>query len=483
MSTKTSTAPQLKSVALTVYPSGFALVQGEYSLSLKKGTNHIQLEGMPSQLVQSSLYPDTFTGPGDVTLGPITFRTPNLNPQTLLTRALNKNVTLHYGGNLPHEQQTISGKLLFLSSGTALLLVDGDKVREVQNVKGTTYENVPDGVSNTPALSLTVEAAEEGEYTAVLLYTTRGINWSPEYKFVLDEANAKLTIDGWVVLGNRSGATYNDAQLSVAAGDAGDTFGGGLESAQADAPRAFAMAAAAPMGGSAKRANAAVQELGQIKLYDVPGAVTIEEGDSQKVPFYNATEVPVELEYRFPAYGQWHRYHGEIEQQARRIVIVENSEEKKLGHALPGAAITLMQRDNANRLRQTGSGRLEDLPVGDEARVDTGEDFDIHLTRKVLETTETGIEHLAPINEKDPRPRRKVTYNRRCAVEIFNGKAKPVAVVLEETTGQDIRLSGQSHAFKQVRDSQFEGAVTVAAHGTETVTYTISETVTESLNQ
>ncbi|HEY9777395.1 MAG TPA: DUF4139 domain-containing protein [Planktothrix sp.] len=483
MSSKTSTAPQLKSVALTVYPAGFALVQGEYALSLKQGTNHIQLEGMPAQLVQSSLYPDTFAGPGDVTLGPITFRTPNLNPQTLLTRALNQNVTLHYGGNLPHEQQTINGKLLFLSSGTALLLVDGDKVREVQNVKGTTYENVPDGVSNTPALSLTVEASEEGEYTAVLLYTTRGVSWNPEYKFVLDEANSKLTLDGWVVLGNRSGATFNQAKLSVAAGDAGGVeFGGGLESADAP-PRAAAMAASAPMGGSAKRANAAVQELGQVKLYDVPGSVTIEEGDSQKVPFYNATEVPVELEYRFPAYAMWHRYRGEIEQQARRLVIIENTEENKLGHALPGAAVTLMQRDNSQRLRQTGTGRLEDLPVGDEAHVDTGEDFDLHLTRKVLETTESNTEALPPANKDDKRPRRKVTYNRRCSVEIFNGKAKPVTVVVEEVTGPDVKLSNQTHGFKQVRDSQFEGTVTIAPHSSETVTYTISETTTEYVNQ
>ena len=120
MSTKSTAAPHLKSVALTVYPAGFALVQGEYALTLKKGVNHIQLEGMPSQLVQSSLYPDTFSGPGDVTVGPITFRKPNLNPQTLLNKALNQHVTLHYGGNLPHEQQTIDGQLLYLGNGTAL---------------------------------------------------------------------------------------------------------------------------------------------------------------------------------------------------------------------------------------------------------------------------------------------------------------------------------------------------------------------------
>src|SRR5262249_11259914 len=109
---KDNQAPTRTRTSITIYASGRALVQGCYALRLAEGKNTFALEGMPAQFVPSSLYADQFEGPGEVTMGPITYRAANLNTANQLARSLNRVVTVVHGGNLPKEQDEVTGILL-----------------------------------------------------------------------------------------------------------------------------------------------------------------------------------------------------------------------------------------------------------------------------------------------------------------------------------------------------------------------------------
>ncbi|MEA3409685.1 MAG: GTP-binding protein, partial [Candidatus Eisenbacteria bacterium] len=48
---------------------------------------------------------------------------------------------------------------------------------------------------------------------------TSSINWHAEYVGVIDAADENIDLAAWVSIDNRSGATYQDAQLDLVAGD------------------------------------------------------------------------------------------------------------------------------------------------------------------------------------------------------------------------------------------------------------------------
>lgn len=498
MSTKKSrraASNRLSELSLTVYP-GYALVQGSYPVRLSEGPNKFQVEGLPTHYEPNSLYFDTFRGPGEITLGAASYRAANLSPATLLQRSLNKRVTVRYGGQLEAEQHEITGTLVSFAGNTALLkLPKGGGVREIRNVVGYTFGDVPEGLSNTPSLFVAVEATEAGDYVATLLYKAHGLNWTADYKWIYDEKAGLITIDGSVLVSNSSGATFPDASLKVVAGDAGYESDAMLEGAAM--PMA---AAAAPMGGAARSSRSVRQatneSLGQVKVFTIPGRSNVEDGEGQKIPFLVKPGVPVQRENRVRAHYGWHHARGaRVEAPVHTILIVQNDDANQLGVPLPGGAVAVMQRDESGALLKSGGAYMQDAAVGEEVKLQTGTDFDLKAERIVLDLQrEETVEPLpqAPAAEESvvaaarpsvqraqPQPpvaRKKVVQTKTCAIELFNGKSNAVEFVIEEvTSGDELTFKGE-HGFTQTAAGQHERRVKLDAGATAKVEYTLVQT-------
>ena len=501
----------LRDLSVTVYP-GYALIQGAYPVKLEQGANRFQVEGLPSHYDPNSLYFDTFEGEGEVTLGAASYRAANLTPSACLARALNKKVTVIYGGATEAEQKELTGTLVaFTGNNTALLKVKG-AVREVRNIVGYSFSAVPDGLSNTPSLAVNVEAGAKGDYVAKLLYKALNVSWSADYKWIYDEARGLITVDGSVSIANNSGATFENASIRVVAGDAGaDPDGGGMESMAMPM-----MAAAAPMGGASRHSRnvrqAASESLGQVKVFTIPGHSTLEDNEAQKIPFLVAADVPVGREFRVRAAYGWHHARGSrSEGIVQTVLILNNKEESKLGRPLPAGSVSVMQRDASGALLKSGGGYMKDAAVGEEVKLGIGSDFDLKVERVVLdikrqEHVEVLPEAAPPVDEHfvpeggmpqhevfspmaqsarqaavpAPAPekakRLKVTLTKRCAVELFNAKPYEVEFVLEEqTSGDELRLDG-NHGFTPVEADRHEKRVTLAAGAKAKVEYTLVQT-------
>lgn len=477
---------RLSDLAVTIYP-GYALVQGSYPVRLDEGANKFQVEGLPTNYDPNSLYFDTFRGPGEITLGAASYRAANLSPATLLQRSVNKRVTVRYGGTTESEQHEVRGTLVGYTGNTALLKVPGQGVREIRNVVGYTFGDVPEGLSNTPSLFVGVEASQKGDYLATLLYKANGLNWSADYKWIYDEKAGLVTIDGSVLISNSSGATFPDAQLKVVAGDAGAE-----PEAYADA---MPMAAAASFGGglestrsSRKVRQATNESLGQVKVFTIPVRGTVEEGESQKIPFLVAAGVPVARENRVRAQYQWHHSHGaKAEAPVHTILIFTNDADNKLGSPLPGGSVSVMQRDESGALLKSGGAYMQDVAVGEETKLQTGTDFDLKATRIVADVQRAEAIEKLPVEEEPTegdaaakknkkKSVKKVTTTKSCAVEVFNGKPYDVTFVVEEvTSGDELRLDGK-HGFTQTAAGQHEQKLTVPAGQKATLSYTLVQT-------
>src|SRR5262249_24553828 len=146
---------------------------------------------------------------------------------------------------------------------------------------------------------------------------------------------------------------------------------------------ARSLAAAAPQRSKGIR-QARVEELGNVKLYAIPGKFTIEEGSSPIVQFFAADEVPVRREYRLSALGQWFVHNTQLEGQFATVLMLKNDADNKLGKPLPGGQVQVMQRDSTGSLRKTGGTAMDDVALGAEFELEIGKDFDLRATRRVL---------------------------------------------------------------------------------------------------
>lgn len=470
---------QLTDLSVTIYPS-YALIQGTYRVKLNEGQNKFQLEGLPTHYDPSSLYIDQFQGPGEVILGPSAYKPANLNNQTVLAKSINKKVTVRFGGALESEQEEINGRLLALNGNIALLELKGGVVREVRNVVGFTYKKLPEGLSNTPALYVTVEADKAGDYEVTLLYKALGINWQADYKWIYDEKAGTITWDGSVFVNNGSGASYDSANLKVVAGDAGEDSH--LESAGGMQPMMAAASFDASESVRSRGVRQATNEsVGQVKVFSVPGKTTLEEGESPKVPFLVVPGTPVTPEYRVRASRNWHaRGVDKMEQPVRTILGFTNDEEHKLGFPLPSGAIEVLMRDSAGTLLKSGGGSIADVAVGAEEKVDTGADFDLKATRIVRNVTQTEevIEEAQEASEgKKARPeKKKWTTVRDLSVELFNGKDRPIVFVVEEALSDDTEFTG-GKSLTKVSAKAWETTITVEPGQKASVDYQVTQTV------
>ncbi len=473
----------LSSIVMTIYPNGMALIQGRFNLSLKQGANRVQLTGLPDALVVESLYPDTFNGPagadesGIVTVGSIVHHGRDLSWQTLQARAVASGLPLaiRHAETTHHTAQVLGTLLAY--DGRSALVKSGSSVRHLQHVVSIDYpESILAGVSLTSSLFAELTVDKGGEYDATFLFNARNVSWKADHKWILDERNKTLRWDGAIFITNNSGSDYKDAELSVAAGDVAleDSFGGSGAPEGGGGMRLLGarVATAAPK----QIRSAEVSSLGQVKLFKIPTLVTIEQGDSQRIPLMLVNSVGIKVEYRVKHQGDW-RNRQSVEQDVERVLIFDNTPENKLGQPLPGGRVTVLQRDENGHLRQTGGTTLADTARGETVRAEIGSDFDITAVRTVVsQTVEKAPDEEQPAPEPNQRRATKNYATRVCKVEINNGKDEAIEVVLEEVLSMvDSLIEG--HGLEETAPQQFQKIVAVAANTKATVNYTVRTTI------
>ncbi len=473
MAKKTKQTQSLTKQSVAIYP-GYGLVQGNYKVWLEKGDSKFQLQGLPTQVDADSVYIDSFEGPGKVELISSVYRGANLNPSMLQARALGNKVTLHFGSTVPAEQEQAKGRLLNLTgtlpNATAVLDVDGD-VRIVPNVVGISLSELPAGLSATPSLAVNVVAEKKGWYQVRVLYKTGGLSWGAQAKWIYDEKASTIDWIGSVKVNNVSGAAYLQAMLKVVAGDAGNQYADGLE--------AVSFAAAAPAGGargvvSKMSRQATVQNLGQVKVYSVPGLSNVEEGDRQTLPFLTRHGIPVAREYRVKPVWQWHAQGNRHEHEVRGLFLLKNDDAHKLNLAIPNQNVQVLQRDEDQDLLPSGGGWLPEAIVGEDMKLDAGVEFDLKATR-IVKKIESEDGPTKTTGKKDAQvTTKKVSHTRDCVVELFNGKDHEVTFVVEEVLTEGTTFKGKN-TLVEVAARQYETRVTVGAGKTESLEFTVVE--------
>ena len=114
-------------------------------------------------------------------------------------------------------------KVLSVNNGVVIQTGDSIEVLRDDNIPTrVVFPKVPDNLRAKPTLSVAIDSSVAGRRDAQLTYLTNGISWRGDYVAVFDENNETMSLQGWATINNQTNTDFEDAELSVIAGQIGN---------------------------------------------------------------------------------------------------------------------------------------------------------------------------------------------------------------------------------------------------------------------
>ncbi len=458
-------------VSLTIYNQNFGVVKDRRTVELGKGRTSLIVEDVAQLIDPTTVHFKSLTAPNAVIVREQNYQYDLINPLTMLNKSVGKRVTIRQNlGN--GQQKEITGTILAPvtaqvaqtgdgGGGTSYngLVIKADDGRIVLNPVGEAHlHEMPEGLVPIPRLVWLVDSEEAGKHEAEVSYMTQGLTWRADYVVVLSADDKLVDVTGWVTLDNKSGATYENANLQLIAGDVrriqpGAAFGGRAQ------PQPAAMdAMAAP----------AFQEesLFEYHLYTLDGTTTVRNNEQKQMTLLTANKAPCVKKFVYDGRtGFWGIFNPEFRpgeqwdtsdyKKVNVIVEVKNSK-PNLGIPLPKGRMRLYKADSKGSLQFVGEDEIDHTPRDETVRLKVGDAFDI-----VGEHKRTNFRRLS---EKEVEESFEIT--------LKNHKSEDVTVSVIEHLWADWRITQKSSDYVKRDARTVEFVVKVPKDGSATVTYT-----------
>ena len=444
----TNTKLPAPGVGLTIYNSDFAVVKERRRMAFEQGVNTVKFSDVASAIDPTSVNFKCLSAPAAVSILEQNYEYDLVNTSSLLKRYIDKTVVVNVKGSGADAGTTMRG-ILSAAIGSDLILRDeklgGMRIISREAVEHIVLEKTPEDLVTKPTLVWLAQAAKKSRELCQVTYTTNSIGWKADYSAVLNAAEDKLDLTGWVTVDNKSGAGYKDATIKLIAGDV-------RRIQERPMPRrtieTLAMSAGAPAGFEEKAFM-------EYHLYTLGRKSTINNNQVKQIELIAPAEnIPVKKLYIY----EW-------QQKANKIQVkleFENKKENQLGIALPKGKVRVFKKDPADGMLEfVGEDRIDHTAKKEKISLYIGDAFDI-----VPEHTMTDSEHRRRFRRESHK------------IELRNRKDEPVTVYVDEKFDGHVnwKIDKTTHKYEKrdARTARF--AITVAADATETLEYTATQT-------
>jgi hypothetical protein len=428
---------------------GFALVSESRTVDLPAGLIRLRFEGVadgiePASALVAGLPSGVIEKNREGKL---------LSPASLLDAALDKPVTLLRTDKKTGERRRVAGKVRSDAGGGVVFeTAEGVEALRCSGLpESFAFTGVAD-LSATPTLSVLVRSAEAVTRTVTLSYLARGFDWSADYSATVSTDGNSIDLGAWVTLANGNGVGFPSSHAEVVAGrvnrENGEVeaidFGGPLlaqcwpRGSTSDSPQllqldsaiagtgrmqmkaTFPAPAAALNSVSVTARRVEQEQLGDLKLYSVPGRTTIAGRQAKQVRLLDRSGIPVNVVYG----ADFGVDETGGPSPASRLLRTMNTTANHLGLPLPSGRIAVYAVLGKEKLLQHESG-IRDLAVGEEVEINMGESPDVQVTvvkdRAALDSDHAPALPLVPGAEV--RKRAKIDV---CHVDISNARAAQI---------------------------------------------------------
>src|SRR5262245_23164698 len=447
-------------VSLTVYNQGTALVQDRRNFDLQSGENTVNFTDVASGIDPTSVSFRSLTDPIGTYVIEQNYVYDLVSSDALLQRYLDQKIQLTaLNGN---TTETLTGTLLSGANGQIILRTDDGQVLVISqgNARDIRFPDLPGGLITRPTLRWLVQSANSGSQKVELTYLTSGMTWAADYTLLLAHDNQSLDLNGWITLNNTSGASYQDAQVKLIAGDVNR-----LPQPQVVlTDGAFAQEAAAPAAPPVEQRN-----FSEYKLYEINRPVTVGDNETKQVEFVTGSDVPANTFYVYDGSYPFYGYYSPISDQTygqTGITDVQNwlefstDEDGGVGAALAAGNVRVYQEDIDGAALLIGENSIDHTPKGEKVQLFLGNAFDLVGSHVQTNFKLIGVNVLEETYEIHLR-----NHKEDQAVEIR------VPEHLFRWSNWQIIQSSQD--YKQLNSSTIEFRAQVPPDGETVITYTV----------
>jgi hypothetical protein len=413
--------------SLVIYNNDLALVREPHLAALPRGVGQVALEGVPARLDSTSV---RLEGKGFDVLGQ-SFRYDLWSADRVFRRFLGDSIVYRY------QNRTWRGVLAGID-GDDLFITRRDSVGVLAMVKRSQVSDLefPGGkaLATRPVLTWTVESASGGETPMTLSYLAAGLQWTADYSARLAPDERSVELSGWATIVNRSGASFENATISLVAGE--------LHRAGESPDRG-----AAALGSEEKR-GAAPAGLFAYHLYPLAGAVDLRHLETIQAPLFRPARVVARRSYA---------YDGARDGSKVRVrVDFGNEKGEGLGLPLPAGRVRVYALDPSGAPALVGEDAIGHTAVGERLAILSGIAYDLVGTR-------TRMAHT--------RVSRNVTED-RFEIRLRNRAGAQATVVVTESLFGNWEITEKSADYRKKDAETAEFELDVPAGGEAKLTYT-----------
>lgn len=413
------------------YPQGFAMISETRRVTLPPGESTIRFVGVAEGMIGVSAIVTGLPG-GTIEKNR---NAQLLSPAALVDGTLGNRVTITRHN--PATGAAVSESAVVRTRADGGLVLQTSQGFEAVQCSGLdetlTFDRVPAGLSASPVFSVDTRSDSGGTFDVTLTYLAWGFDWQANYVATMTEKGGAKKNEGgefdlqllsWLTLLNDNGQSFDKARLQIIAGelnidsdfeDLADPpeaeelwltcypLGSTSAGSPVPVPQPQMLAFPAPMMmdeeaysneaqyivvTAARReevydapsvVTAEEEDLGDLKLFRVPGRVDVSAKGMKQVAFLNKDAVKARYLYQAGCDPyDWIDEEGEEPVSATLLLVTKNEDAKGLGIALPQGAMTLYEPTSRGpqlagtvTLRDYARGQDVELELAQSAQVFT----------------------------------------------------------------------------------------------------------------
>jgi len=438
------TAADQKEIMVTVYNGNLGLVREVREVRLGEGLVEARYADVASQIDPTSVHLRSLTDPTGLRILEQNYEYDLLSSEKLMEKYVGRTVRLYQGNGTYQEA-------ILLSTNGPVYDINGQI--HMGHFGNVVLPSLPENLVSKPTLAWMLRNTRPAPQRVEASYLTGGINWKSDYVMLINAADTRADLTGWVTITNQSGATYRDAALKLVAGDINRAPS--RDEARKMMDLASRMSPAAPAEREFK-----AEGFFEYHLYTLDGRTTIKDNQTKQMALLSAAEVPVEKHFIYYGAAGYHRTQSGVPMSNQKVGVfldIKNSKDNRLGIPLPKGKVRVYKADASGSQQLIGEDWIDHTPKDERVRIKMGEAFDVVGERV----------------QKDWKRIGSNLYEVEWEITLRNHKKEAVTVEVVEPMPGDWEMLRASQPHEKVQAFTARWLVPVPQEGNSTLTYRV----------
>jgi len=446
----TEAAPQAitresqKDVMVTIYNGNLGLVKDTREARLDAGMLEVQFADVAALIDPTSVHLKSLTDPAGLRILEQNYEYDLLTSAKLLEKFVGKTVRL-YQSNGTYQDARL------LSTNGPIYEINGQI--HMGHSGQVVLPALPENLVSKPTLMWLLRSARAATQRVEASYLTGGISWKSDYVMVINPADTRADLTGWVTIDNKSGSTYSNAALKLVAGDINRAV---------DRRRDGRLMEMAAKAASVELADRDFKSEGffEYHLYTLDGRTTIKDNQTKQLALMAASEVPVDKHFIYYGAADYYRTQYGVPMSNQKVGVyleLKNSKENRLGQPLPKGKVRVYKADTSGSQQLIGEDWIDHTPKDEKIRIKMGEAFDVVGQR----------------TQKDWKRIVSNLYEVEWEITLRNHKQEAVTVEVIEPMPGDWEVLRASHPHEKIQAFTAQWKIPVAKDGESKLSYRI----------